>query len=97
MRLGLGLGQGIHAVSLGVSYQIGAVLLTACVGGKNAGALAQIAYVVLGLNLPVFTNGGGTGLFERTNLWLLTGLYCWGLGLRFSSLSDASKGRIFSL
>lgn len=52
--------QGIHFHSLKVTYQIGAVLLTGCLGGKNAGALAQIAYVVIGLFvLPVFADGGG--------------------------------------
>lgn len=52
--------QGIHFQSLKVTYQIGAVLITGCLGGKNAGALAQIAYVVIGLFvLPVFADGGG--------------------------------------
>lgn len=51
--------DGIVSQSLGVSYQIGAVLLIGCLGGKNAGALAQIAYVILGLTwLPVFAHGG---------------------------------------
>ncbi len=66
-------GQGLHAVSLGVSYQIGAVLLTACLGGKNAGALAQIAYVVLGLNRPVFTNGGGMSYLKEPTFGYLLG------------------------
>ena len=52
--------EGIQVQSLKVTYQIGAVLLTGCLGGKNAGALAQIAYVVIGLFvLPVFSDGGG--------------------------------------
>lgn len=66
-------GQGLHPVSLGVTYQIGAVLLTACLGGKNAGALAQIAYVVLGLNLPVFTQGGGLGYLKEASFGYLLG------------------------
>jgi biotin transport system substrate-specific component len=66
-------GQGIHTVSLGVSYQIGAVLLTACLGGKNAGALSQIAYVVLGLNLPVFTQGGGISYLKEPSFGYLLG------------------------
>lgn len=59
--------QGVHTISLGVSFQIGAVLLTGCLGGKSAGALSQIAYVVLGLglNLPVFTQGGGIGYLKQ--------------------------------
>lgn len=45
--------------SLGITYQLVGVFLTACVGGKNAAAYAQIAYVILGLfKLPVFYQGG---------------------------------------
>ncbi|MGB7444491.1 MAG: biotin transporter BioY [Coleofasciculaceae cyanobacterium] len=51
--------QGVHTVSLGVTCQIGAVLLAGCFGGKNAGALSQVAYIFLGLFLPVFDQGGG--------------------------------------
>lgn len=51
--------HGIKTVSLGVTYQIGAVLLVGCLGGKSAGALSQIAYLVMGLTLlPVFSRGG---------------------------------------
>ncbi|MEO0828619.1 MAG: biotin transporter BioY, partial [Cyanobacteria bacterium J06642_9] len=39
---------GLHAVSLGVSFQVGAVLLTGCLAGKNSAALSQIAYLALG-------------------------------------------------
>ena len=66
-------GHGIHTVSLGVTYQIGAVLLTGCLGGKSAGALAQIAYIVLGLNLPVFTQGGGMGYLKEPSFGYLLG------------------------
>ena len=66
-------GQGIHTISLGVTYQIGAVLLTACLGGKNAGALSQIAYVVLGLNLPIFTQGGGISYLKEPSFGYLLG------------------------
>jgi biotin transport system substrate-specific component len=42
------------------SFQIGAVLLTGCLGGKNAGLLAQVAYIFLGLSgFGVFYQGGG--------------------------------------
>lgn len=52
--------EGVSQHKLGATYQIGAVLLTGCLGGKNAGALSQIAYVFLGLTwLPVFAGGGG--------------------------------------
>ncbi len=66
-------GQGIHTISLGVTYQIGAVLLIGCLGGKNAGALSQIAYVVLGLNLPVFTQGGGISYLKEPSFGYLLG------------------------
>ncbi len=66
-------GQGVHTVSLGVTYQIGAVLLAGCLGGKNAGALSQIAYVVLGLNLPVFTQGGGISYLKEPSFGYLLG------------------------
>ncbi len=53
-------GGGLFSHSLGVTYQIGAVLLTGCMGGRNAGALSQIAYLVLGLvGFPIFDQGGG--------------------------------------
>lgn len=52
--------QGIQIYGLGSSFQVGAVLLVSCAGGKNAGALSQIAYVLLGLAwIPIFTSGGG--------------------------------------
>ncbi len=65
--------KGIHSQSLGITYQIGAVLLTGCMGGKNAGALSQIAYVMLGLFwLPVFAQGGGIDyLYEPSFGYLL--------------------------
>ena len=46
--------------SLGVSFQIGAVLLVGCLGGKNAAIFSQIIYLTLGLiGLPIFDRGGG--------------------------------------
>jgi len=70
------LSQGIHTVSLGVSCQIGAVLLAGCLGGKNAGALSQIAYVVLGLlsyNFPIFTEGGGIDYVKQPGFGYILG------------------------
>ena len=67
-------GQGIEIQTLGVSYQIGAVLLTACLGGKNAALLSQLAYLVLGLiGLPVFDRGGGLEYFLEPNFGYLLG------------------------
>lgn len=66
--------QGIKTFSLGVSYQIGAVLLVGCLGGKNAGALSQIAYLVMGLTLlPVFAEGGGIGYVKLSQFGYLLG------------------------
>jgi biotin transport system substrate-specific component len=66
--------HGIRTFSLGVSYQIGAVLLVGCLGGKNAGALSQIAYLVMGLILlPVFADGGGMGYVKLTQFGYLLG------------------------
>ncbi|MBD2137224.1 biotin transporter BioY [Anabaena sp. FACHB-1237] len=66
--------HGIQTVPLGVSYQIGAVLLVGCLGGKNAGALSQIAYLVMGLTLlPVFAEGGGIGYVKLSQFGYLLG------------------------
>jgi biotin transport system substrate-specific component len=57
---GLWKADGIGIQSLGVSWQIGAVLLTGCLGGRNAAFLSQVAYLILGLlGLPIFDRGGG--------------------------------------
>lgn len=66
--------QGIGFQSLGMSYQVGAVLLTGCVGGQNAGAIAQIAYLVLGLFwLPIFAQGGGLEYLQEPSFGYLLG------------------------
>ena len=66
--------QGVQTISLGITYQIGAVLLVGCLGGKNAGALSQIAYLVLGLTwLPVFYQGGGINYIKQSNFGYLLG------------------------
>jgi biotin transport system substrate-specific component len=66
--------MGIQAYSLGVTLQLGAVLLSGCVGGKNAGALSQIAYLVLGLSgMPIFGQGGGLGYIYKPNFGYLLG------------------------
>ncbi|MBP0019593.1 MAG: biotin transporter BioY [Cyanobacteria bacterium SBLK] len=54
--------NGIQTYPLGVTCQVGAVLLAGCLGGKQAGALSQIVYVLLGLfvtRFQLFTHGGG--------------------------------------
>ncbi len=66
--------QGFGVQTLGVSYQVGAVLLIACLGGKNAALLSQTAYVLLGLSgLPIFDRGGGGAYLQQPNLGYLIG------------------------
>ncbi len=66
--------QEISVYSLGVTYQIGAVLLVGCMGGKNAAAISQIAYLALGLTiLPVFSEGGGIGYLREPTFGYLLG------------------------
>jgi len=66
--------EGISIFSLGVTYQIGAVLLVGCLGGKNAGVLSQIAYLLLGLLwLPVFSQGGGLTYLREPSIGYLFG------------------------
>ena len=72
--IGLWDDRGLQAYSLGVTYQIGAVLLVGCMGGKNAAALSQIAYLALGLTLwPVFSQGGGIGYIKEPAFGYLLG------------------------
>jgi biotin transport system substrate-specific component len=70
---------GVQVYSLQVSFQVGAVLLTGCLGGKHAAALSQIAYLTLGLllfqffGLPLFTQGGGLGYVREPSFGYLLG------------------------
>lgn len=76
--------QGVEYVALGVTFQVGAVLLTGCMGGKNAGILAQIAYIFLGLfGLPVFAQGGGLDYWQEPSFGYLLGFIpgAWLCGL----------------
>ena len=75
--------QGIYPHSLGITYQVGAVLLTACVAGANAGAIAQLGYVLLGLSwLPIFAFGGGWDYWQQPTfgylLGFIPGAWCCG-------------------
>lgn len=66
--------QAFEIHSLKVTYQIGAVLLVGCTGGRNAGALSQIAYLLLGLTwFPVFSNGGGLSYLHQPSFGYLLG------------------------
>jgi biotin transport system substrate-specific component len=89
--------SGIAIVSLGVSFQVGAVLLTGCVGGKNAAALSQIAYLVLGLALfqvfefPVFTQGGGLSYVREPGFGYLLGFVPAGWVCGHLAFQDSPK------
>jgi biotin transport system substrate-specific component len=66
--------QGVPLHFLGVSYQIGAVLLVSCLGGKNAGIMSQIAYLALGLaGFPVFTKGNALDYLREPSFGYLLG------------------------
>ena len=71
--------NGLGVRALGVSFQIGAVLFTACVGGKNAALLSQIAYVALGISgLPLFDRGGGLNYLQQPHFGYLLGFIVGG-------------------
>jgi biotin transport system substrate-specific component len=60
------LSQGITAYPLGFKCQVGAVFLVSCLGGRTAGVLAQIAYLLLGLIwLKIFNDGGGFEYLQK--------------------------------
>jgi biotin transport system substrate-specific component len=54
------IGTGVSVYPLGFKCQVGAVLLVSCLGGRTAGVLTQVVYLLLGLLwLKVFNDGGG--------------------------------------
>ncbi len=64
----------MQTYSLGSTLQVGAVLLIGCVGGKNAAALSQIAYLALGLSgFQVFAQGGGLNYWQEPTFGYLLG------------------------
>lgn len=89
--------RGVQSQSLGVTYQIGAVLLTGCLGGKNAGVLSQIAYLFIGLTcwLSVFSQGCGLDYMQEPSFGYLVGFIpgAWLCGL----LAFRTKVKIESL
>lgn len=59
---------------LGITYQIGAVLLVGCLGGKTAGVLSQVVYLVLGLSgWQIFAYGGGLSYIKEPTFGYLLG------------------------
>ncbi|WP_373543867.1 biotin transporter BioY [Chamaesiphon sp.] len=60
------LSDGVTAYPLGFKCQVGAVLLVSCLGGRTAGVLAQVAYLLLGLLwLKIFNDGGGIEYLQK--------------------------------
>jgi biotin transport system substrate-specific component len=69
-----GQGEAVLVQQIGVTLQIGAVLLTGCLGGKNAALLAQVAYIFLGLSgFGVFYQGGGIAYVKSPAFGYLLG------------------------
>ncbi len=66
--------KGVYSHSLGITYQIGAVLLTGCLGGKNVGIISQVSYILLGLAwLPIFAHGGGWDYWKEPSFGYILG------------------------
>jgi biotin transport system substrate-specific component len=66
--------EGVQVYSLGVTFQVGAVLLAGCLGGARAGLISQLAYLLLGLTwLNIFTDGGGLQYVARPTFGYLLG------------------------
>jgi biotin transport system substrate-specific component len=60
------LSGGISAYPLGFKCQVGAVLLVSCLGGRTAGVLTQVTYILLGLLwLKIFNDGGGIEYLQK--------------------------------
>jgi biotin transport system substrate-specific component len=69
-----GQSNNIAIESISVTMQIGAVLLTGCLGGRNAALLSQIAYITLGLSgFSVFYQGGGLSYLKYPSFGYLLG------------------------
>lgn len=74
-----GSGGSVEPYALGVTYQVGAAFFTGCMGGKNAAALSQIAYITLGIvlferfGLEVFTEGAGVSYLQEPSFGYLLG------------------------
>ncbi len=58
---------GVGVLPLNISCQVAAVLLIACVGGRNASTLVQLIYIIVGLSgfYAVFNEGGGWSYWQK--------------------------------
>ncbi|MCL1492837.1 MAG: biotin transporter BioY [Pseudanabaena sp. Salubria-1] len=67
-------GNNVAIESISVTMQIGAVLLTGCLGGRYAALLSQITYITLGLSgFGVFYQGGGLSYLKSPAFGYLLG------------------------
>lgn len=63
-----------HTYSLGVTLQVGAVLLVGCMAGRDVAILSQVAYLALGLSgFQIFAQGGGLSYLTQPNFGYLLG------------------------
>ena len=68
------LSDGVTAYPLGFKCQVGPVLLVSCLGGRTAGVLTQVTYLLLGLLwLKVFNDGGGIEYLQKPTFGYLLG------------------------
>jgi biotin transport system substrate-specific component len=59
---------------LQISYQIAAVLLVSCMGGRQAAMVSQIAYLILGLSgFQIFAQGGDLSYLKEPTFGYLLG------------------------
>jgi biotin transport system substrate-specific component len=67
--------QALEAKALGITYQFGAGLLVACVGGRNPAVLSQVTYILLGLTpwFPIFAKGGRLEYLREPSFGYLLG------------------------
>jgi biotin transport system substrate-specific component len=74
-----GEGNNVAIASISVTMQIGAVLLTGCLGGRYAALLSQITYIALGLSgFGVFYQGGGLSYLKSPAFGYLLGFVVGG-------------------
>lgn len=72
-------GNNVETELIRATLQIGAVLLTGCLGGRNAALLSQLAYIILGLSgFGVFYQGGGLEYLKSPAFGYLLGFVVGG-------------------
>lgn len=83
---------------INVSLQIGAVLITGCVGGKNAGMFSQLMYLFLGLtDYGVFFQGGGINYLRSPAFGYLLGFVPAGWLCGFFAFAGSDRGKKITL